>query len=299
MLRQFREDGAEVDLPIAQRTEAPGPIDPILVAAVHTLPPVGAELGVLDVEGLDARVVDVDEGQVVELLQHEVARVVKDARARVVVHCGEESFEGYTVMQVFARVQFVADVHAGRVEGVEHRSPALGQFGESLFHEPSGPLWPRVEVGPGERPREGGVRLQAQALGGFGGPQQLLRRPGGALGGLAAQFGRREAVEELVVSRVHGQQLPLQVGGQLGDLHPLLVGLALDFVAVGLTFGGALQIDQARVGGQLHAFVAQARRPAREVGKRVEGSSIAQELSQEDGGALQCFHGGQSRWWIR
>ncbi|MGS0753932.1 hypothetical protein ACVBEH_03765 [Roseateles sp. GG27B] len=61
----------------------------------------------------------------------------------------------------------------------------------------------------------------------------------------------------------------------------------------------AFQIDQARVGGQLYALVAQTRRPAREVGQGVEGRSSALELGQEDGGALECFHGGQSRWGIR
>src|SRR5690349_21288616 len=54
VLRHLGEDRLEVDLPIAQRAEAAGPLLPALVAAVHALPPVGTELGILDVEGLDA-----------------------------------------------------------------------------------------------------------------------------------------------------------------------------------------------------------------------------------------------------
>src|SRR6188474_1256685 len=59
------EDRAEVDLPVAERTEASGAIDPRLEAAVHALPAGRVELGVLDVEDLDALVVDVDVVEVV------------------------------------------------------------------------------------------------------------------------------------------------------------------------------------------------------------------------------------------
>src|SRR5437870_9726085 len=64
VLRHLREDGAEVDLPVAERAEAPGPVHPRLVAGVHALPAGGPELRVLHVEGLDALVIDVDELEV-------------------------------------------------------------------------------------------------------------------------------------------------------------------------------------------------------------------------------------------
>src|SRR5690606_31794264 len=51
---QAGEDRLEVDLAVAQRTEAPGAVDPVLVAAVHAAARVGAVLGVLDVEHADA-----------------------------------------------------------------------------------------------------------------------------------------------------------------------------------------------------------------------------------------------------
>ena len=82
--RQFREDPAEVDLPVAERAEAPGAIDPGLEARIDALPAGRIELGVLDVERLDARGIDVDEGEIVELLQQEVRRIVVDVAARVI-----------------------------------------------------------------------------------------------------------------------------------------------------------------------------------------------------------------------
>ncbi len=63
-------------------------------------------------------VVEVEEGQVVQLLQHHVARVVENVGARMVVDCVKEALEGSAIMQVFAGMQLEADVHAGFVEGV-------------------------------------------------------------------------------------------------------------------------------------------------------------------------------------
>src|SRR5262245_17481288 len=89
-LRQQREHGCEVDLPVAERTETTRAVLPVLVAAVHTRAPVRPELGVLHVEADDALVIELDVLQVVELLQHEVARVVEQARTRMLVDVIEE-----------------------------------------------------------------------------------------------------------------------------------------------------------------------------------------------------------------
>jgi hypothetical protein len=68
VLRELGEHAREVHLPVAQGPEAPGAVDPGLVARIDALPAVRVELGVLDVEGADALVVDVDEGEVVQRL---------------------------------------------------------------------------------------------------------------------------------------------------------------------------------------------------------------------------------------
>src|SRR5258706_2856105 len=140
VLRHLREDRLEVDLPVAERAEAPGAVHPRLVARVHALAAVRAELGVLDMQRLDARVVDVDELEVVELLQHEVRWVVVDAAARVVVDTLEEHLEGRAVEQVLARMQLEADVAAGGFERIEDRAPALRQLVERGFDQAGRPL---------------------------------------------------------------------------------------------------------------------------------------------------------------
>ena len=87
-------------------------------------------------KGLDPLVVDVDEGQIVELLQHEVRRIVEDVRTRVLIHGIEEAFEGDSVVQVFAGVQFVAGVDAVLVEHIEDRLPAAAKLGKTFLDQP-------------------------------------------------------------------------------------------------------------------------------------------------------------------
>src|SRR5688572_12263003 len=74
---ELGEDGWEVDLPITGGTEAGRPVYPALIARIDALLAGRIELGVLDMEHLDPLVVEIDVLQVVELLQHEVARVVE------------------------------------------------------------------------------------------------------------------------------------------------------------------------------------------------------------------------------
>ena len=102
VLRELGEDAAEVDLAVAQRAEAAGAFDPVLEAAIDALAAGRIELGVLDVERLDPLVVDVDEGEVVELLQQEVRRVVVDAGSAGGRRPVEEPLEGGAVEQVLA-----------------------------------------------------------------------------------------------------------------------------------------------------------------------------------------------------
>src|SRR5690606_26147901 len=69
---ELGEDGAEINLAVAERAEATGAVHPALIARIDALTAGRVELGVLHVEGLDALMVDVDVVEIVELLQHEV-----------------------------------------------------------------------------------------------------------------------------------------------------------------------------------------------------------------------------------
>ncbi|MNS95797.1 hypothetical protein D3C72_1300690 [compost metagenome] len=244
VLRELREDRLEIDLAIAERTESPRTIDPVLVAAIHATAGTGVVLRILDVEHADAVVVAVDEAEVVHLLQQQMAGVVQDLRAGMLVHYIEEALEGSTVVQILTGVDFEAQVHAAGVERIQDGAPAAAEFGEGFLHQPGRALRPRIEIRPGQRAGERGVRGQPQALAGLGGQQQLLHRPGLAGDRIATLVRRRESVEQAVVGGMDGDQLPLQVGGQFGDLQAMSGQHAGDVVAVRLAVRRLGQIEQ-------------------------------------------------------
>lgn len=129
---------------------------------------------------------------------------------------------------------------------------------------------------------------QPEALARLGGQQQLLHRPGLAGGGIAALVRRRESVEQLVVSGVDGDQLPLQVGGQLGDLQAVSGQHAGEVVAVRLALRGLGQVEQVRRAGRhLYAAVSQTRGPRGQRVQAIEGRCVADELRQEQRRTLE------------
>ena len=116
VLRHLGEDLREIDLPVAQRAEPSGAIHPCLIAAVDARPAVRAKLGILDVEAADAVVIDVEERQIIQLLQDEMAGIVQDVRPFVISRRRQEPFEGDAVVQILARMDFERQIDPGIVE---------------------------------------------------------------------------------------------------------------------------------------------------------------------------------------
>ena len=148
VLGELREDSFEIDLAIAQGAESSGAIDPGLKASVDALAACRKELGILHVKHFNAVVIEVDVFEIVELLDDEVARIVEEVAARVIVEALEKHFERHAVVEIFAGVDLEAEVDVGFVERVKDGAPASGQFVEGGLDEAGGALRPRVEIGP-------------------------------------------------------------------------------------------------------------------------------------------------------
>ena len=278
---ETREDLLEVDLTVAEGAEAARAFFPAEVAAVDAGLGTGAEFGVLDVEGLNAAGVDVDEADVVEALENEVRGVVVDVDAGVIAGGFEEHFEGGTVVEVFAGVEFVGDIDAVLVCKVEDGEPAGGEFFEAVFDEACGALGPGVEKGPEESAGEGGRDGEAHIGAGLDDVLHLLDGPFAAGFGVAANFRGSEAVEEFVVGGVGGDELALEVACQLGDGEA--VCLALNLVAIGFGFSGFLDVQDAGIpAGELDAGIAVAFHVSGDVREVVEGRCVTHELGEED-----------------
>ena len=160
----------------------------------------------------NAVMVDIDELQVVELLQDKMTGVVKNIGPRVLIDCIQESLEGRTVVQVFARMQLEAGIHAGLFEGVEQWSPAPRQFGKTIFHQACRPLWPRIKCVPQQRAGKRGMRRQAEIPACRGRQPDLPGRPFGLRRFIAVDGLGCECVEHCTVGRMRRHQLSLQVG---------------------------------------------------------------------------------------
>ena len=109
--------------------------------------------------------------------------------------------------------------------------------------------------------------------------------------GIAAEFGRGEAVEGDVVRGMYGDELTLEVRREFRDREAVVGDDAADGLRVGFALGGAFEIEQSRVpSGDLHAFVAELGGPRADVVQRVEWRVVTCKLREKNGGSLDRFH---------
>src|SRR3546814_19697272 len=99
-----------------------------------------------DVEHADPLVINVDELQIVERLQHIMAGIIEDVGARMIVDAREEAFEGHPVVQILAGMNLIGEVDPLFVESVEDRPPAFRELAERLLDQSRRALRPRLEA---------------------------------------------------------------------------------------------------------------------------------------------------------
>lgn len=184
-------------------------------------------------------------------------------------------------MQIFAGMDLEAEVYSLLVEGIEDGLPAASQLCEGLVDETGWALRPGVEIGPGEGAGEGGNLGEIEAARGAGAGDELLLCPLGTRGGIAADGGWSESVEQRLVRRMDGDELAEEMSGELADFEAVFAEGTGDFVAVVLAVGGALEIEETDVvGGNLKTGEAEASGPWGDTGERVEGCGITDVLGE-------------------
>ncbi len=155
--------------------------------------------------------IEVDELQIVDVLQKKMAGVKQDIAARVVIHLRQKSLKRDTVMQVFAGMYFITEVHTVMVKTIQHRQPASRQLSKRLIKQ-SFMVWrPGIEPGPGERAGKSGMCAQAEFFRRGSRTLQCSDGPVGAPGGIASQHSRRKIIKSEIVCGVNGNQLPFQM----------------------------------------------------------------------------------------
>src|SRR5690606_20875597 len=169
------------------------------------------KLRILDVEHLNERMINIDVLQVIELLKHKVARVVKDIAARMIVGRFEETLKRHAIVQVFTGVNFITQIHSCLIKSVKNGKPALGEFLETIIDKSGSTLGPGIDRMPDQRAGERGVSRQAEVLTGARGEFALINCPGGTILGFTMDALRGKGIKEVVIRGVHGYELPLKV----------------------------------------------------------------------------------------
>ena len=162
--------------------------------------------------------------EIIELLQHEMARVVQDGGAGMLADLLEEPLEGHAIVKILAGMDLERDVDAVLVVNVEDRRPAPAKLVERGLDQARRALGPWVEIGPGQSARESDMRPSARDCARpCAASLQLLHRPlPAARSGLPRTSGAAKPSNSRVVGRMHRDQLALEMGRQLGDLQPVL-----------------------------------------------------------------------------
>src|SRR5690242_18353263 len=125
VLRQLGKNSAKIHLPIAERPEPPRAPNPRLVSAINSLSPRRMKLRVLHVKHFHSRMINVEKGHVVELLQNKMAGVEQNVAPFVSAYALQEHVECHAVVQILARMQLVTQINSGRVKCIQNRLPAL------------------------------------------------------------------------------------------------------------------------------------------------------------------------------
>jgi len=99
---------------------------------------VAVEFRVLDVECADARVVEIDEGEIIQPLQHEMRGIVVDGATRMIADRLQKPLERRAIEHILARMKLIGDIDAGLVECIEDRPPSAGEFDERLLDQAGG-----------------------------------------------------------------------------------------------------------------------------------------------------------------
>ena len=83
-------------------------------------------------------VIDINKRKVIQLLQNKVAGIVQNLDARMIAGSFQKALKSSAVVQVFAGVDFVADVYPIFIKHIQNGLPPVGQFLKSHFNESGG-----------------------------------------------------------------------------------------------------------------------------------------------------------------
>src|SRR5258706_3411976 len=180
---------------------------------------------VLDVKCPNMVFIAVQVTDVIQALEDEMGGIVQNMHAWMIACCLQEAFKSDTVMQVFARVNFVGQVNAIFFSLIEQWQPAFGQFLKAQLYQPGRSLGPGIHSMPEKCTREGGHDLQSKVVRCLHGFDHLIHCPRRAFLGVCMQFFGRKGVELYIVSRMYCDELADKMRCQFSDCQSITSSL--------------------------------------------------------------------------
>lgn len=233
------------------------------------------------VKGADPGVVAVDEAEIVDVLQAQMARIVEDFRARMPVDQRQEALEGGAVMQILSRMRLEAQIDIGGICGIEHRPPNAGEFGERPLEQLRRRRRIGIEIRPGKASGKHRELAHRQPFGKGDGAAQILFGASLAREAIAENLRRREAIGQLVIGGMDGEQLAHPLGGEFADDEAVVGQQLLDLPDIGgIISAGDIQ-DARIMDRDLQCPEAEAAGKGGDIGKAVKQRRRADELRNE------------------
>src|ERR1700674_656232 len=136
ILRELGKYRTEINLPVSRRAKPPRTIHPALITSVNALPARRTKLRILHVKHFNALVVHLDEFQIIELLQHEMAWVIQHVASLMIARTLQKHFKSGPIMQIFTGMNLKAQIHSRLIKCIQDGTPPRRQLVKGSFNQP-------------------------------------------------------------------------------------------------------------------------------------------------------------------
>ena len=96
-----------------------------------------------------------------------MTRIKKYIASRMMGGALQKHFKRDSIVQIFAGMDFVTQIHPRAVEGIQDGTPARCQFIKGRFNQPGRSLRPRIQVRPSKCPGKCNMGAESQIRGRF------------------------------------------------------------------------------------------------------------------------------------
>ena len=188
-------------------------------------------------------------------------------------------------------MQLVADIDAASSKHRESGASARASSSNAVLDKPRGTLRPRIHIRPRERAGKRHMRRQAEAAARPPPPCFICATAHSVRAAdCRAREARRSRRRASSYAGCTATSCPCKCVDNSVMHTPASLTVCRNSSQYASLVGGLFEVDQARIGGHLDAFEAQALRPCGQMREVIERQFVAEKLREEDRRSLDGFH---------